>query len=470
MWLDLGNARSRAGQVLDAIECYGNALRLNPDSGHTWNNFGNLFMHLRDVDSAVSCYRNAVRLLPSEAQCAYGLGRALNLIGCHREARAHLARSSGLDPSHADVWINLGSAHQHLGHPRQALHCFDRALAQSIDRAEAETNRAMILLDQGNFAEGWLAYEHRWELPAFANVRERFVHRPQWKGEPLEGRRIMLYGEQGLGDMIQFSRFIPNVVARGADVFLEVPEPLRDLLRGLLAPGHILARGESLPDFDLHCPLMSLPLALDLELNAIPNRPWLRATDALRQQARQAIPAASLPIRTPLRAGLSWRGNPTHLWDRIRSLTPHHLAPLAQVSGVEWSLLQHDATPEETAALSRTMALAMIDETQLDGFLPTAALIEELDLVISVDTETAHLTGALGKPLWLMLPASYDWRWHSHLSESPWYPSARLFRQTEPGDWSGVVERVAAHLAQLVAAGPPAESNSLPAHPINDDG
>jgi Tetratricopeptide repeat/Glycosyltransferase family 9 (heptosyltransferase) len=470
MWLDLGNARARAGQVLDAIECYGNALRLDPDSGHTWNNFGNLFMSLKDVDSAVSCYRNAVRLLPSEAQAAYSLGRALILIGHHREARAHLARACNLDPGHSDAWLNLGTAHQHLGDPAEALRCLDRAIILSIDPAEAQTNRAMILIDQGNFAEGWQAYEQRWKLPAFVNARQRFAHKPQWKGEPIDGRRILLYGEQGLGDMIQFSRFIPEVSAHGAEVFLEVPRTLTGLLSGLLAPGHILSRGEPLPDFDLHCPLMSLPLALDLEMSAIPNRPWLRSTEALRQLARRAIDAAPPPVPPLLRAGLCWRGNPSHLWDRIRSLTPLQLAPLAQVAGVQWYLLQQDATPEEIALLRATIALTILPKDQLDGLLPTAALIGELDLVVSVDTATAHLTGALGKPLWLMLPASYDWRWHSQLPDSPWYPSARLYRQMEPGDWSGVVERIAGQLAQLVAAEMRAESNSNPVHPINDDG
>ena len=450
LWLDMGNACARAGNLLEAIACYGNGLRLDPDSGPTWNNFGNLFLRLDDIDSAISCYRHASRLLPSDALSAYGLGRALNLVGNHREARDHLALACALDSAHADAWINLGNAHQHLGDPVEALRCFDRALALSPHPAEAQMNRAMVLLDQENFAEGWPAYEHRWDLPSFASVRQRFLHRPQWQGESLDGRRILLYGEQGFGDMVQFARFIPQIAALGAEVFLEVPQRLTELLSGLPGLHHTLARGDALPDFDFHCPLMSIPLALGLDVASIPSQRYLSIPEPVSKAAHRALRALTHNAPAVLHAGISWRGNPSHPWDRVRSLRLSHFAPLAAVAGVQWHVLQKDATKEEMAAWPGPPALR--HACQLDGFLTTAALIQQLDLVVSVDTVTAHLTGALGKPLWLLLPAFYDWRWHSQRSDSPWYPSARLYRQTEPGNWTGVVERIRDDLAELVSA------------------
>lgn len=350
LWLDMGNACARAGDLIEAIACYGKGLRLDPNSGPIWNNFGNLFLRLDDIDSAISCYRNASRLLPFDALSAYGLGRALNLVGNHREAREQLSLACGLDAGHADAWINLGNAHQHLGDPVEALRCFDRARTLSPHPAEAEVNRAVVLLDQENFAEGWPAYEHRWELPAFAPTRQRFLHRPQWQGESLHGRRILLYGEQGFGDMIQFARFIPQLAALGAEVSLEVPGRLTDLLSGLPGLHHTLARGEPIPDFDYHCPLMSLPLALGLDFATIPSQRYLTVPEPLQRAARRALDHAVHRSSAVLHAGISWRGNRSHPWDRIRSLRLSQLAPLAEVSGVQWHVLQKDATDEEMAA------------------------------------------------------------------------------------------------------------------------
>ncbi|MFP5230358.1 MAG: tetratricopeptide repeat protein [Acidobacteriota bacterium] len=448
-WIDQGNRSAEAGQFVQAVEQYGQALRLNPHFGPAWHNLGNLLLQLKSIDSAVTCYRNAVQYLPSDPLCAYSLGRALNLIGQHREALGHLTRARRADPRGADIWTNLGIAHQHLGHAEQALACYDRAAALSPDAAESQMNRAVVLLDQENFAEGWRAYEYRWQLLNFAKAAGRFADKPRWQGEPLAGKRILLHAEQGYGDMIQFARFVPQVAAMASEVYLEVPSRLWALFADLLPSGRVLSRGGTLPHYDLHCPLMSLPLALGLAPDTIPSEPYLRVPAEQRERARHALAVASRGSRPRLRAGLAWRGNPSHRWDRVRSLRPAQLAPLAQVPGVQWVLLQQDATAEELSALAPGFAPVHLRQ-QLDGFLATAALIEELDLVVSVDTVTGHLTGALGQPLWLLLPAFYDWRWHSHRADSPWYPSAQLFRQEEAGEWTGVVERAAAELAQRV--------------------
>lgn len=453
--LDMGNALAELGEHLRAIDCYGKALRLDPESGHTWNNLGNLFLQLNDVQSAITCYQNAVRLLPAEPIPHYSLGRALNLTGQHQTAIEHLTLACKLSPRHADAWANLGNAHQHVGHFDQALRCFDQALALSDQPAEAHVNRAMILLNSGNFREGWREYEYRWETPAFSAYKKRPFGKPRWRGEPLAGQRILLHAEQGFGDTIQFARFIPQVAAEAAEVYLEVPAPIQTLLAPLLLPGHIIVRGEPLPDFDFHCSLISLPFALDLDFESIPSQPYLSVPPSAREKARRALHAATGELsaheRPALHVGLSWRGNASHRWDQVRSLRPAQLAPLAAIPGVQFVLLQKDARPEELASLPPELPLAQLSPENLHGFLNTAAVIQELDLIISIDTVTAHLTGALGKPLWLLLPAFYDWRWHSHLNHSPWYPSARLFRQHEPGIWTQAIHQLAAELTESAA-------------------
>jgi tetratricopeptide (TPR) repeat protein len=447
--LNMGNAYAQGGDNLRAIECYGKTLQLDPNSGVAWNNLGNLFLRLKDVTGAIECYQRALRFQPAEGSFRYNLGRTLDMIGRHAEGFEHLLRASELNPYHCDTWTNLGNACQHLGGYEQALSCYDRALELTADPAELHVNRAVVLLNQGNFREGWKEYEYRWETATFRPYKKRPLGKPQWKGEPLVGKRILLHAEQGFGDAIQFARFIPVVKSLGAEVFLEVGAPLQSLLECLLPSEHILIRGESLPDFDYHSSLMSLPFALGLEIDSIPSESYLTVPAPARKEGRAAIAKETLDS-TKLRVGLCWRGNPTHRWDNLRSLKPAQLAPLSSLSGIQWFLLQRDITAEELASFPVGLCLTTLPDQHLDGFLPIAALVQELDLVISVDTATAHLTGALGKPLWLLIPAFYEWRWHAPRTDSPWYPSARLFRQSEPGSWQPVIEQLARALEELV--------------------
>jgi tetratricopeptide (TPR) repeat protein len=446
--LDLGNAYAISGDTVHAISCYSEALRLDPDSEWAWNNLANLFLQLKDIPRAVTCYQNAVRVSPTFAFARYGLGRALNMIGLHQQALEHLLVACNLNPSHADSWLNLGNAHQYLGHFDDALSCFDRALPLSSQPAEVHVNRAIILLNRGNFGDGWREYEFRWKTHGFDVYKKRPLGKPKWRGEPLERKRIFLHAEQGLGDAIQFARFIPEVSARGAEVYLEVDARLKELLAGLLEPGHILARGEPLPTFDYHCSLLSLPFALGVEFGSIPNQPYLSIYQTAREDARRAIEKET-DGHSAVRVGIVWRGNPQNRDDLLRSLQPSQLPALAAVKGIKWFLLQNDATSEELTGLPAGFSISTLPPKHLDGFLATGAVIQELDLVVSIDTVTAHLTGALGKPLWLLLPAFYEWRWHSHLQNSPWYPSARLFRQEVPGNWMHPLERLATELTEI---------------------
>lgn len=434
-YAEMGDGHANKGEALRAIECYRSSLSLDPNCAAAWFGMGNVFFQLNVLESAATCYQKAASLQPTAAGPQYSLGRVLDLQGQHREALRYLVRACELHPSNPDFWINLGNVHMHLGNSEGALDCYDRSLTLDDRQVDAHVNRAMILLDRGDFREGWREYEYRWQRPAF---KKRSFGKPQWGGESLEGKRILLHMDQGYGDAIQFARFIPEVAKGASSVFLEVAAPLKGLLEGLLEPGHTLVRGEPLPEFDYHCPLMSTALALDLTLDSIPNKPYLSVPDDAQQDAQDAIRQAMRGY-SALRVGLCWRGEQKHVWNRLRSLNLTQLTPLATVPRVQWFVLQKDATAEELSSLSERFELAPLSIRHLEGFAPTAAVIQALDLIISIDTVTAHLTGALGKPLWLLLPAFYDWRWHSHLNNSPWYPSARLFRQKEPGEWGSAI-------------------------------
>jgi tetratricopeptide (TPR) repeat protein len=442
--LELANANARAGDKLSAVQAYVKQLRLTPESCDCWNNLGVTLLELGHTQTAVDCYQNAVRLRPDDSGYRYNLGRALDTMGRHAEALEHLRLASASSPSHADAWLNLGNVHQNLGHFEEALECFDRALALSDTPAEVHVNRAMILLNRGDFREGWSEYEHRWETAGFRVYKKYSFGGARWKGESLQGKTILLHAEQGFGDAIQFARFIPAVAAQAQEVFLEVAEPLRGLLEPMVAPRNLCVRGETLPVCDYHCSLLSLPFALGVAVGAIPGTPYLAVSQEVREiAARALLPRSSDRIRV----GLCWRGNPTHRWNAIRSIDLGQLNALAEVAGIDWVLLQRDATSEERVHFSSQFHGQDLPPEQMTDFLAMAGLMEQLDLVISVDTANAHLAGALGKNLWLLIPPYNDWRWHAHLTVSPWYPSARLFRQPEPGNWTGAIERVAAELA-----------------------
>jgi tetratricopeptide (TPR) repeat protein len=453
--LDFGNTFAAMGQTARAIECYGKVLKLDPNAAAAWNNLGNIFLSLKDPDNAIVCYQTAARLEPNSSAFHYHLGRSLDVVGRHHEAMSSLVRALELDASHRDSWANLGNAFQHLGQFDKALSCFDRALSLSdspSEQAEQHVNRAMILLGEGNFQQGWKEYEYRWDTRTFSAYKKRPWGRPQWRGEPITGKRILLHAEQGYGDAIQFARFIPSVVAQGAEVFLEVSEPIQSLLGSLIAPGHLLVRGESLPSFDYHCSLVSLPSVLDVGFQEIPSQPYLVLPPSALEEAQLALDQATIG-RPGFRIGICWRGNSSHPWDRLRSLRPAQLCPLSKVSRVQWFSLQWDSTPAELAAFPDGLSVTPLLGQSRD-FLPTAAFIQALDLVVSVDTVTAHLTGALGKPLWLLIPAFQDWRWHSCREDSPWYPAARLFRQQTPGSWTGAIQELAESLIAMTVASP----------------
>ena len=318
------------------------------------------------------------------------------------------------------------------------------------DYADAHFLKGLANLVTGDLARGWAGYEWRHRAPV-ARLTRREQPRPLWLGDvDLAGKTILLHSEQGFGDSIQFCRYVPLVAARGARVVLEVEQPLCGLMRGLPGVTEIVARkdhaGEPLPDHDLHCPLPSLPLAFATKLETIPaNGPYLHAPESAMAQWTLRLGGAR-----GLRIGLAWSGNPNHIRDRERSMPLDHLLPLLNVDA-SFVSLQKQLRAGEAELLSRAGIRDVSDD--LHDFTDTAALIAQLDLVITVDTGVAHLAGALGKPVWILVTHAPDWRWLLDRDDSPWYPTARLFRQSDSRDWSDVVARVGAALVAFAGTG-----------------
>jgi hypothetical protein len=355
-----------------------------------------------------------------------------------------------LDPHYLDALGNLGRVLSTVDRFEEADASYSALLQLRPDQVEAHANRAMARLRAGRLAEGWEEFEWRWKT-WYMGPRARDLPRSLWNGEALGDRVILLHAEQGLGDTLQFCRYAP-LVARGARVILEVQPPLHRLLSRLPGIDQVLARGQELPPFDLQCPLMSLPRAFGTTLESIPaETPYLTADPAEVDTWRERIGA--LP---GLRVGLVWAGSQRKeepelaLVDARRSIALATLAPLARVPGVSFVSLQKG--PPAAQAAHPPAGMMLTDFTaELHDMAATAALIMTLDLVISVDTAVAHLAGGLGKPVWLLNRFDSCWRWLANRDDSPWYPTLRQFRQTTPGDWSSVVERVREELQRLGA-------------------
>ncbi|WP_029008953.1 tetratricopeptide repeat protein [Azospirillum halopraeferens] len=392
-------------------------------------------------EAAEVAYRAALDRDPALAAAQENLGALLAKLGRRAEALAALDAAERLRPDRPPLAAR-GNALLALGEPAAAASCFARALAERPFDAGLHWNRAFACLLAGDYAEGWAEFEWR-RADDRARPPWRRFDRPTWRGEDVAGRRLLLYAEQGLGDTLQFVRYVPLVAARGARVVLEVQPPLLMLLSGMEGAERVIARGDPLPDFDLECPLMSLPGAFATRPATVPAAvPYLHP-----DPARAAVWRRRLSGDGPA-VGLVWAGNPQFPGDRLRSPRLEGLRPVLEVPGVRFFGLQagEGRADLEGAALPPTF-------TDLGGalhdFAETAAVMAGLDLVITSCTAPAHLAGALGVPVWVVLPLAPDWRWMLGRDDSPWYPTARLFRQDRVGDWQGVARRVAEALRAL---------------------
>ncbi len=464
---DYAEAHYNRGLVLhaqdratEAIASFDRALSIKPDHAEAYANRGMTQRTLRRWDAALESLERAIALKPEYPEAYFFRGLVLKDLLRLEASLADYDRALALKPDLAEAHSNRGVLLFEANRLTEAIAGYDRAIELKPDFAQAYENRGNAALLDGRLDTGWLDYEWRLKKPSAALDCPLESIPPRWHGpESLGGKTLLLHGEQGLGDRIQFCRYATLAADSGATVILQTEASLMTLFRTLRGVSCVVERGAPLPPVDYHCPLLSLPLAFGTTLATIPaSVPYLAASpDKIRDWRELLGP------RTRLRVGLVWSGGhrpelpELHEVNRRRNIPLAALEPLAQ-PGIEFYSLQKG--PAAQAELSRLRASGwagpvMRDFTaRLDDFAETAALIEQLDLVISVDTSTAHLAGALGKPVWLLNRFDSCWRWMLHRTDSPWYPSITLYRQEAPGDWAGVVERVRTDLWVLAGASP----------------
>jgi tetratricopeptide (TPR) repeat protein len=438
--VDYGAALAMSGDPQRALVSFDRALAINPRHVGAYINRANVLGASGRIAEAIGALDAAHAIDPSNSLILNNRGSFLSQLGRFDDALASYSEALARAPRDVAAMRNRGNTLILLCRDAEALVQYEEALRRSPDDVEAHYGAAFARLRQGDLARGFAAYETRWRRAEFANQR-RDLGRPIWRGDrDLNGKTILLHAEQGFGDTLQFVRYVPLVVARGGRVVLEVQPRLRRLIECI--PGvSVISRGESLPEFDLHCPLLSLPLALGTTLATIPAQvPYLTADPALVASWRDKLPAGGYKV------GIVWSGSREHRNDRDRSMTLHELVPLLATPGVAFVTLNPELSPEDTKLLADFPQVTAI-AGQFRDFADTAAVIGSLDLVVSADSSTAHLAGALGREIWILLRYSPDWRWLLNRDDSPWYPTARLWRQPTIGAWQSLITQVADHLA-----------------------
>jgi tetratricopeptide (TPR) repeat protein len=489
---NIGVVAWEQGDFPAAVDYFMRAVALDPQNPIRLRNLATILLHAKSYDLAAETFRGAAMLAPSDALAHHGLGVALRNLERWDEADSALRAAIELDPMLADAidelalvhigrgefvaaegllnealllapqsagaWRNLGSLRMKSNRPEAAAAAFRRAIALKPDEPDYQTDLGMALIQQGEFGAGWEAYEKRWN-GSILGPYCRPASLPPWHGAPAP-RTILLHAEQGFGDTLQFCRYVPLVAARGHDIVLEVQTELVELIRHSLGSTSVRVVGRrsdypaiaGLPPVDAHCPLMTLPMVFGTTPDTVPNRPYLLAEPDKAKLWDERLGAAS----GGRRIGLVWAGNPrrgaafsVREADARRSMSLVDLAPLLDVPGARFVSLQKG---EGCAELGDARFGAVYDaDTELDSFADTAALIANLDLVICVDTAVAHLAGGMGKPVWMLSRFDGCWRWLRDRSDSPWYPSMRIFRQSADRSWRPVVAQIREALAERVA-------------------
>ncbi|MGN6570501.1 MAG: tetratricopeptide repeat protein [Pseudolabrys sp.] len=438
-----GNVFYQMGRHAEALAEYERALAMEPDFAYGFNNRGNALQALGRHEEALKSFERALTLDPDYVEAHNNRGNALIELNRHEDALKDYDAAVAAKPF-AFALVNRGSALRYLGRTDEAMASFEQAIAIDPNLPEAHWNKALLALALGDYEKGLADYEWRWR--GATELTPRGFAQPQWQGGDIAGKTILLHAEQGFGDSIQMLRYLPLVKARGARVLLELPDSLMPLLGAHAEGVTVFNKGTPLPAFDVHCPLMSLPLAFGTRIDTVPaDVPYLFAPSDRVQRMR-----ARLPQPGPRRIGLVWSGKPSHKNDHNRSIALSRLKPLLDVPGTSFVSLQREYRDADLGALG-ALPILRLDDAIAD-FADTAAAIAALDLVIAVDTAVAHLAGSLGKPLWVLLSHIQDWRWLIAREDNPWYPTARLFRQGPEGDWDPVIARVAAALAGSPAA------------------
>ena len=474
MLFDHGRQLFQQGRFEESVTQLAQALRLSPSSTPIKTHLANACREAGQTEQALRYYDEVLKTEPRNVAVLNNKGISLIRLGRHADAAAALGKAARIDPRVPELHLNLGVALHEQDRLKQAEESYRRALALRPDTPLAQKNLATLLRDrgqvdasigeflrllerhpdyadahfglafslllQGDFSAGWPEYEWRWQSSNSPEAMRRF-DKPRWEGQDIAGRTVLAYSEQGIGDAIQFVRHVPLMAALGARVILQCPASLTNLLATVEGVAEVVATDREVAGYDYHCALMSLPGVFGTRPDTIPAHiPYLFVPPTAFVSGPDAFPADRRKV------GIVWAGSATHINNRRRSCPREAVLPLARLPGIALYSLQKS---DGAAAEPWPEGSGVIDLTdRLGDFADTAALIERLDLVLTVDTAVAHLAGALGKPVWVMLPQAPDWRWLLGRDDSPWYPTMRLFRQQAPGDWDGVMARVRAALAE----------------------
>jgi len=452
---NMGLAFQEKGDFDASIYWFQKAIDSNPKLFHAYFNMGVSFKNRHNVDDAVFSFQQALLLKPDLAEAYNRLGTIFREQGQLDKAIFCFQREIEMDPANAQAYNNLGSAFHDTGKVTEAIECFQQSLRLRPDHVETNWNLALAQLLAGNYSDGWRGYEYRFRR---ATHQPTFLERhglPRWDGSSFLGRRLLVQDEQGLGDNLQFVRYLPMVKARGGTVILKTDKRLLSLFRGIEGIDEIAEWPSSTRppvDIDLYVPMMSLPWIFGTTLKTIPSQvPYIRADHRKVAKWREQIAGKGMKI------GLVWAGRPTApnepIYVRGRSCDLIHFRPLSEITGVSlYGLQKGEAVRNTSRLLPNDIQITNLGE-DFEDFSDTAAAIANLDLVISIDTSVAHLSGAMGKPTWLLLQSIADFRWFQNREDNPWYPTMRLFRQARPGDWPGVLERVCLEIRSLLSRG-----------------
>lgn len=441
----LGVTHHQKGELEPAIEAYGKSLLLNPKVPDVYNNMGAALRATGKFAAAIACYRRCLVLRPNHAGVYSNMGNAYRDLGRLQLSVASHQQAVKLDPKNAEAYYNLGLALRDLGNPSQALAAFETTLRINPDHPECRWDRSLTLLTIGDMDRGFEEYEWRWKLE---RSPPRTLDKPLWDGSPLKGKTLLVHQEQGIGDMIQFARFIALAKERVGTVVVETQPEIARLMSTAAGADKVINRGSALPKYDVYIPMMSLARIFKITPETIP-----AAIPYLKPPEEQSV---QLPVSLDhqRQIGIAWAGRPTHQNDKNRSCEFSHFIELLGIPGVSMFSLQKGGREADIKA-NGCQALVIDMASRLNDFSDTAALINQLDLVITVDTSVAHLAGALGKPVWVVVPFAPDWRWGYETTESPWYPSMRLFRQRRPGSWEQVFNDVRKALREDLGMTPP---------------
>lgn len=443
-WLalhQLGSVHLARGELTDALECIGAAMKSNSSSAEIASNYGVVLRRLKRDSEAIEYFNRALILKPGYAPALLTRGASLQRLGRRSEALANFDRLIQINPEHAKAHYNRACVLHELQRFDEAIAAYARAAQLAPGDADIHWNESLTRLLLGDFPRGWKKYEWRKKRPGYD---DRKFAQPQWRDEAIAGKTILVHAEQGFGDTLQFARYVPLLAGMGAKVVLEVQPPLKSLMASLPGMSSLVARGEPLPVFDLHCPIMSLPLALNTTIETIPAVvPYLKAPEyrAHEWQTR-------LPQNGKLRIAFAWSGSATHEHDAVRSIPIECWRPLFNRQDIQWISIQRDLRAGDEAFLTAHPGILHVG-AELKDFAETAAVISNCDLVISVDTSVAHLAGALDHRAWILLQHSPDFRWLLNRADSPWYPRAQLFRQPVFGDWKSVLKAVNKEMESL---------------------